>query len=232
MEYAKEHNIKPSTSYANRFETDTIVIKRQITFDQINKVLNTDNELLEFLNPQYKLNIIPYVQGKNYTLRLPKHLIGTFVSNEQQIYAYAEADDAQREKPLPKYFETPASFTYRVRNGDYLGKIAQRHGVTVAQIKRWNGLRSNRLNIGQRLRIYPKGGTAVSTSSSSKTTPQKSVKSTPKGDYTTYVVKEGDSLWLISKKFPEVSVEQIKNWNNIWSVKSLKPGTKLKIYKS
>ncbi len=229
LEYADKHNINVTKSYINKFETDTIHVKRQLTFEQINKVLNTNDELLEFLNPQYKLNIIPFVKGKNYTLRLPKDLLGKFVSNEAEIYAFAEADDAKREKPLPKYFEPKNRIRYRVKNGDYLGKIAQRYGVGVSQIKRWNGLRSSRLRIGQRLTIYPRGFTASTKkkSSSKKTT----VSAAPKGKYTTYVVKKGDSLWLISQKFPKVSVSQIKKWNNIWSVKSLKPGTKLKIYK-
>lgn len=234
LEYGKEHHIKPKKFITQRFETDTIVLKRQITFEQINKVLGTDDELLEFLNPQYKLNIIPFIKGKNYTLRLPKELIGKFVSNEQQIYAFAEADDARREKPLPKLFEAPSRITYRVRNGDYLGKIANRYGVTVSQIKSWNGLRSTQLRIGQRLAIYPRRNVTSSYSApkSSGTVSKTSTKTTYGKDYTTYVVKKGDSLWLISQKFPEVSVEQIKKWNNIWSVKSLKPGTKLKIYKS
>ncbi len=229
LEYAQEHNIQTGKTYISNFATDTIHVKRQLTFEQINKVLNTDDELLEFLNPQYKLNIIPYVKGKNYTLRLPTDLLGKFVSNEKQIYAYAEADDAKREKPLPKYFEPKNRIRYRVRNGDYLGKIAQRYGVTVGQIKRWNGLRSSRLKIGQRLTIYPRG---YASASKKKTTSKKvTATSTPKGNYTTYVVRKGDSLWTISQKFPKVSVNQLKKWNNIWSVKSLKPGTKLKIFK-
>ncbi len=228
LEYAKEHNIQTGKTYIQNFETDTIHVKRQLTFDQINKVLNTDDELLEFLNPQYKLNIIPYVKGKKYTLRLPTDLLGKFVSNEAQIYAYAEADDAKREKPLPKYFEPKNRIRYRVRSGDYLGKIAQRYGVTVSQIKRWNGLRSSRLRIGQRLTIYPR---RIASSSKKKSSSTKTTNSTPNGDYTTYVVRKGDSLWTISQKFPKVSVGQLKKWNNIWSVKSLKPGTKLKIYK-
>jgi len=234
LEYAKEHDIRSEKSYANRFETDTVVIKRQITFEQINKVLSTDDKMLEFLNPQYKLNIIPFVKGKNYTLRLPKHLIGKFVSNEAQIYAFAKADDAKREKVLPKYFENPQRIRYRVRNGDYLGKIAKRYRVSVSQIKRWNGLRSSRLKIGQRLTIYPRNyaGSKSTNKTSTKVAKNNKAKISPTGKYTTYVVKKGDSLWLISKKFPKVSVNQIKNWNNIWSVKSLKPGTKLKIYKS
>ena len=232
FEYAEEHNIKPNKLFTNRFETDTVIVKHQITFEQINKVLNTNDELLEFLNPQYKLNIIPVVKGENYTLRLPKNLIGKFVSNEEQIYVFAKADEAKREKPLPKFFESPQRIRYRVRNGDYLGKIAQRYGVTVSQIKRWNGLRSNRLKIGQRLTIHPRKFSSNSSKTTTTVAKSTSTKTLPKGDFTTYVVKNGDSLWLISKKFPKVSVEQLKNWNNIWSVKSLKPGTKLKIYKS
>ena len=233
LEYAKEHNLDSEKSYFKNFETDTVIVKRQLTFEQINKVLKTDDELLEFLNPQYKLNIIPFVKNKNYTLRLPKHLIGTFVSNESQIYAFAKADDAKREKTLPKLVNNPQRIRYRVRNGDYLGKIAKRYGVGVSQIKRWNGLRSSRLKIGQRLTIYPRNYAGASTKKSKTSTTKKSIAtSTPKGKYTTYVVRKGDSLWLISRKFPKVSVSQIKKWNNIWSVKSLKPGTKLKIFKS
>ena len=232
LEYAKEHNIKPKKIIANRFETDTITVKRQITFDQINRVLGTDDDLLEFLNPQYKLNIIPNIKGKNYYLRLPKDLIGTFVSNEEKIYAFAEADDAKREKPLPKIFETPERITYRVRSGDYLGRIAIRYGVTVSQIKRWNGLRSNNLKVGQRLSIYPKRAVTSNISQKKSTSSTQKQQQNLSKDYTTYVVKKGDSLWLISRKFPEVSVEQIKKWNNIWSAKSLKPGMTLKIFKS
>uniref|UniRef100_UPI003742389C lytic transglycosylase domain-containing protein n=1 Tax=Aureibaculum luteum TaxID=1548456 RepID=UPI003742389C len=232
MEYADEHSIRPQKFITKRFETDTIVVKHQITFDEINKVLNTDNELLEHLNPQYKLKIIPFVKEKKYTLRLPVNLIGKFVSNEEQIYAYAKADLAKREKQLPKFQTASDKIRYRVRNGDYLGKIAKRYGVGVSQIKRWNGLRSNNLKIGQRLTIYPKNYKTASSKSKTTTTKKTATKSTPTGKYTTYTVKKGDSLWIISKKFPQVSVEQIKNWNNIWSVKSLKPGTKLKIYKS
>lgn len=228
FEFGEEHGLKPKNDILRRFETDTVIVKRQLTFEQINKVLNTNDELLEFLNPQYKLNIIPYVKGKNYKLRLPADLIGKFTSNEEAIYAYAEADDAKREKQLPALTTSPERIRYRVRSGDYLGKIANRYGVSVSQLKRWNGLRTTRLRIGQRLTIYPrnyKGGSVASTAKKS-TTPA------PKGEYTTYVVKKGDSLWLISQKYPKVSVQEIKKWNNIWSVKSLKPGTKLKIYKS
>jgi len=228
FEYANEHNIKAKESAINYFETDTVQIKRQLTFEQIYETLNVDIEVLQFLNPQYKLDIIPYIKGKNYTLTLPVKDIGSFVSNEQQIYAFANAEEAKREKPLPKYFEMNDRIRYRVRSGDYLGRIAERYGVSVSKIKRWNKLRSTRLHIGQRLTIYPR---KLNVASSSKSAKKTHIKSLPKGKFNTYIVKSGDSLWLIAQKFANVSVQNIKDWNNIWSVKNLKPGTKLKIFK-
>ena len=68
--------------------------------------------------------------------------------------------------------------------------------------------------------------------SAPKTSKKKVVKSTVKGEHEIYTVKKGDSLWSISQKFKNVSVDKIKKWNNIWSAKGLKPGTKLKIFKS
>jgi len=233
FEYANEHHIYPKNEILHKFETDTLLVKRQLTFEQVNKVLDLDEDLLQFLNPQYKLKIIPVVKGRNYTLTIPKFMIGKFVSNEDQIYAFAEADDAKREKPFPKYSEGQDVIRYRVRNGDYLGKIAKRYRVSVSSIKRWNHLKSNSLRVGQRLTIYPRNYSGKTATKSTKNTKSSKVvktkKSLPKGKYTTYTVKQGDSLWLISQKFPKVSINQIKEWNNIWSDK-LQPGTKLKIY--
>ena len=228
FEYANEHNIVAKKNALAYFETDTVQVKKQLTFEQIYETLNVDIEVLQFLNPQYKLDIIPYIKEKNYTLTLPVKDIGNFISNEQQIYAYVDAEEAKREKPLPTYIEENSRTVYRVRSGDYLGKIAERFGVSVSSLKRWNNMRSTRLKIGQRLTVYPRKTNAVAVSKPQKTTIKKEL---PKGEFNTYTVKSGDSLWLIAQKYAKVSVQNIKDWNNIWSVKSLKPGTKLKIYK-
>ena len=228
FEYANEHNIKAKESTLMYFETDTVQVKRQLTFEQIYETLNVDIEVLQYLNPQYKLDIIPFIKGKNYTLALPIKDIGNFISNEEQIYAYAAAEEAKREKPLPKYFELNDRIRYRVKSGDFLGKIAERYGVSVSKIKRWNNMRSTRLRIGQRLTIYPRKLGVTTTKKIIKKTTQKPL---PKGEFNTYTVKSGDSLWLIAQNYSNVSVQDIKDWNNIWSVKSLKPGTNLKIFK-
>jgi len=223
FEFANDHNLKSKENAMSYYATDTVQVKRQLTFAQINETLNVDIEVLKFLNPQYKLDIIPYINDKNYTLTLPIKDIGNFVSNEQLIYAYADEEDAKREKPIPEFIEMSSRITHRVKSGEYLGKIAAKHGVAESSLKRWNNLKSTRLQIGQKLVIYPKNPQQVV---SSKTTPTKK----DKGVDTYYIVELGDSLWSIAKKYSNVSVQNIKEWNNIWSVKRLKPGIKLKIF--
>ena len=156
FEYASAHKIYSELPQLFAFQTDTIHIKRTISFDQISETINVDEQVLSFLNPSYKLDIIPYVKNRDYTLRLPSNKVIDFLDKEKELYALADADDAKREKPLPKYFEMDKRIRYKVRSGDYLGKIANKFGVRVSSIKRWNGLKSSKLKIGQRLYIYPK----------------------------------------------------------------------------
>jgi len=228
FEYANEHKIYGEIPKFFDFQTDTIRVKRTVTFDQISETINVGEEVLSFLNPAYKLDVIPFVEDRNYAVRLPSNKVVEFLAKEKELYALASKDESKREKPLPRYFEMDTRIRYSVQNGDYLGKIASKFGVRVSSLKRWNGLKNNRLKIGQRLSIFPK----KIPFSAGKSTKKKSTILSKSSKYEIYVVKEGDSLWNISKKFQNVSVDKIKKWNNIWSVKSLKPGTKLKIFKS
>ena len=217
FEYAEEHGFQPPNPRTTYFETDTIQTKKLLTFDQISEVTGVEKELLKFLNPSYKLDVIPYIEDEKYGLRLPRNKTGFFVNNEKAIYGYAEAEMAKKEKALPELVEAESRIRYRVRRGDYLGKIAERYGVGVSQIKRWNNLRSNNLRIGQRLTIYPRRPVTSTRSSSSSA-----------GSPKFYTVKHGDSLWSISKKFPGVTVQKIKNLNNM-NTNRLKPGMKLRL---
>ncbi len=91
-------------------------------------------------------------------------------------------------------------------------------------------MRSTRLRVGQRLTIYPKRLNKVSTSKPTKKTPLKTKKIVPSGSHKIYTVKSGESLWVIAQKFSNVSVQDIKDWNDNWGIRNLKPGTQLKIF--
>ena len=80
--------------------TDTIHVKQMISLDQVAELTDTKIETLQHLNPSYKLDIIPVLDNKTYTLRLPLAKIGDFVQNEAQIYAAAKVEFEAREKPL------------------------------------------------------------------------------------------------------------------------------------
>ena len=221
FEYATEHGFKKQSSRIPYVATDTIKVKQQITLDQVAKITNLDKEELEFLNPHYKLGIIPVISGENYVLRLPITAIGPFVNNEDAIYSFVQQEQEESNESVPELYEQPSKIRYKVKSGDFLGRIAERYGVGVSQIKSWNGLRSSDVRVGQSLTIYPRKNNSdiASNSPSQGNSSQK-----------TYTVRSGDSLWSISQKFPGVSVPDIKKWNDI-SGTNLKPGTKLKIHK-
>jgi membrane-bound lytic murein transglycosylase D len=218
FEYSEAHGFQVQNKELPMIATDTIHVKQMISLDQVAKFTDTKMELLQHLNPSYKLDIIPALNNKTYTLRLPLNKMGDFVQNETQIYRAAQAEFEAREKPLPQFFEIDSKIRYKVKSGDYLGKIAQKFGVKVSQIKKWNGLGTNDLKIGQRLTIYSRNPTAY-TFNTSKTAINASNKST-------YLVKAGDSLWSISNKLTGVSIQNLKEWNDIWN-SHLKPGMTL-----
>ncbi len=231
--YAKAYGIQTQTYEYQYIATDTIQVKHNITFNQISRLLKIDEKELEFLNPQYKLNIIPYVSGKNYSLKLPADLVGIFVTNEDLIYALVQKELNQKEKPLPKFYKLNNYLIYRVKPGDYLGRIAQKYHTTVRRIKKMNGLRSNSLHIGQKLRIYSRYPVAQSA-----TKKRQNLKSSNKKKnmpahvkVVTYQVKSGDTLWNISRKY-NVSLSEILKWNKLKYNTKLKPGMTIKIYKS
>ena len=219
FEYAEAHGFQLEKNQFSIIATDTIHVKHMVSLDQIAELINIKIETLQHLNPSYKLDIIPVLDKKTYALRLPLTKIGDFVQNETQIYAAAKVEFEAREKPLPQFFEIDSKIRYKVKSGDYLGKIARKFRVRVSQIKKWNGLRTNDLKIGQRLTIYSRNPTSESFSNSKPTT--KKIKNN--SNKTTYLVKSGDSLWSISNKLTGVSIQNLKEWNDIWD-NNLKPG--------
>ena len=110
---------------------------------------------------------------------------------------------------------------YVVRNGDTLWSISQKFGTTVNTLKRSNGLRSSRLNIGQKL--YIPNNSSVATKQAVKDAGK------VKTQLVHYKVRRGDNLISISRKFG-VKVSELRQWNSLNSRGTIYAGQRLKVY--
>jgi LysM repeat protein len=116
--------------------------------------------------------------------------------------------------------ETPGRAYYTVKPGDNLYKVARKFNMTISQIKQLNKLKSNTLNIGQRLLIKaPISAPSVSSNN---------MKSTPQGKFTRYKVKRGDKLQSLLKKY-QMDKNEFHALNPDISGNSLYPGQEVTI---
>ena len=233
MTYYKEHGIKPE-AIEMPIHVDTFKINKQLHLKQVAELTGAPLEELKNLNPQYRHDIIPG-NSKEYILRLPYTYTNAFIEHEDSVYTH-KYDEFFNPTTIKKIQDGADGerIVYVVKNGDYLGRIASRNRCTVAQIKRWNGLKSNNIRVGQRLVIYRGGGGPSTSSSSSSTTAAASSSSSsstqssaPTG---TYTVKSGDTLSGIATRHG-VTVNQLKQWNGLTS-NNIRVGQKLKLNSS
>ena len=130
----------------------------------------------------------------------------------------ALSGSAERTPPAPSTASrSPGSRSlYVVRSGDSLWAIARRRGVSVEDLRAWNGPGlDDRLMPGQILKL--EGTTAPSMSTAA-----------PRSPYQSYVVRNGDSLWLIARRH-SISTEQLASWNELSINGVLQPGQTLHV---
>lgn len=157
FEYHKEYNIVPKRATVKRIETDTIHLKRKISFEQISDLVDISVDEIRFMNPAYKLDIIPYSSEKPNYVRLPIDRVGLFVSNEDKIYAYIDSESSKGEKVIPFKEEALASRSgtryHTIKKGENLGVIARKYGVSVNNLKKWNNIAGTNIQAGKKLKI-------------------------------------------------------------------------------
>ena len=255
--YYREHGLVPETD-SMPVQVDTFHIRRMLHFQQVRALTGVSVEMLKKLNPQYVHDIVPGTAKEEYVLRLPYQYTSKFIENEDSVYAYNAKEyfsPATLQNIAVSGSASSQRIAYKVKSGDYLGRIASRYHVTVKQIMEWNHLRNTNLRVGQVLYIYGKfnGPVAQSSGASSKSSAASSSKgsassdgatlasskgsaatpppadSAAEGTYTVYVVKSGDSLYRISQDYPGVSADDIMKFNGIGT--DIRPGMKLKIPK-
>lgn len=225
MTYYKEHGIRPE-AVEMPLHIDTMKITRQLHLRQVSDLTAVPIEDLKNLNPQYRHEIIP--GGREYILRIPYAYTNAFIEHEDSLYKH-KVDEYFNPVAIKKIKDGADGerIVYKVKSGDTLGKIAGRYRCTVAQIKRWNDLKSTNIRIGQRLVIY-RGGTSSSSSAvtSSSSSSSQSTSGASSGA-ATYTVRSGDTLSGIAARHG-VSVADLKSWNGLTS-NNIKVGQKLKV---
>jgi membrane-bound lytic murein transglycosylase D len=142
-----ESGLVPSEPLAPAFALDTIEVHRNLRFDQVSHVTGRPVEEIAQLNPQYRKEVIPGALGGGWPLMLPKSSIGVMIDSMPAALAWEP-------KRTPEVSFEPEVTVYRVRSGDVLGTIAQRHGVSVRELREWNGLRGDMIRVGQKLYIH------------------------------------------------------------------------------
>jgi membrane-bound lytic murein transglycosylase D len=135
--------------------------------------------------------------------------------------------DSDREEEVS--VQEPKQIEYVVLQGDNLGDIAKKFAASTADIKKWNNLPDNAIVVGTTL-IVAKDEIVFNINKAMVNTFKKKTNTNQPFiiEAIDYYVKKGDSLYSISKKYPGVTISDLKKWNGIRSEK-LKPGMKLKI---
>lgn len=146
MEYHAEYGIIPRNVLPGFLTTDTISIQGPLRLDQIAQFIEASEEELKILNPIYSRSIIPG-PGETLTLRIPLDMTAEFIAQESNMRRF-------KVELTPEIKYEPDPIFYRVKAGDVLGTIAEKHGVSVRKLKDWNGLKSSNIIVGQRLVIH------------------------------------------------------------------------------
>lgn len=158
MTYYCEHNISPLDMKLPE-GTDTIHISRPLNLQQVADVCEINLDQLRALNPIYRKDIIPGNE-EPYPLRLPSNYISTFIDKEDSIYNY-KPEVYQTRRTTVAVGNTGKSGSkssgkaqyYKIKNGDTLGGIAARYGVSVSQLRRLNGIKGSNIRAGKTIRI-------------------------------------------------------------------------------
>ncbi len=239
MNYPTEHNIYASSPRKTYFEVDTAVLKEPMSFEQISAALDVPVEDIIYFNPQYRKGMIP--AGGN-SLTLPKAKMGTFISNETEIYAAIKSQQLVASESTVAVKEVQK--THTVRNGEKLSAIARKYGVTIADLKSWNYIGKKGIKAGKKLIVYVKQDVitqpAIAKSDTPKE-PQTNVAANSKNDTTIklaennasntlkiHKVRKGETLYGISKKYG-ISVNKLIELNGLKKNPQLLLGQKIKL---
>ena len=252
--YFAEHNIRPLPLNIP-VSTDTIMVHKDIHLNQISEVMGIPLGELRALNPQYRTGLVPG-SAQPLVLTLPMSHLGDFIDLNDTIRNYKpdvyltrinQTADPSRSTYAPTDVKGKTKLLYTVREGDNLGFISEWYRVGLSDLRYWNNIYRNTIRVGQKLAIYVDPSKSdyyskVNTMTFAekqqmvgKTAPVNPVLSparpVPDGEYITYTVRYGDTIWDIVRMYDNVTTNDVLVLNNISDPGKIKVGQVLKIKK-
>lgn len=256
MHYYNEHGIvaiEPDFPLA----TDTVMIHKEIHLQQIATVLGIPLETIQKLNPQYRRDIIPAVNTA-FPLVLPIEQSLAFDELRDSIHAY-NYDTYLASFKVVSYTPPTTSLAnnstgnkkyHTVQRGESLNIVSNKYGISVAEIKYMNRIKTNSIHPGQRLHIGYDSSAEIQIAEKTDTNLKQNTPTVldsnntnlnvylaSEGNMTknqtqnqkTYRVNQGDTLWGIAQKYPGITHHEIIEYNKLGENPKIRPGQVLKI---
>lgn len=174
MEYYCDHNICPMRAKGVDL-SDTVVVSRDLSLEQVAAVCGVDMEQLRSLNPQYKTAMVP---GASYEciLRLPPEAALRFVDLGDSVYNFrsdelltkrktVEVDEqavarqasssssGRRSSSRRSSRRRSSGRTVTVKSGQTLSELAEKYNTSVSKLRRLNGIKGSSIRAGKKLRV-------------------------------------------------------------------------------
>jgi membrane-bound lytic murein transglycosylase D len=211
---------------------DTIQVSQYTDLHTIASQLNVCADDFTKLNPSIRRKAVPDLKSGVYSIKIPIYKFEEFTANRVAILDSANKVGKKELEHLAK--NTAGSvygrskITHRVRYGEVLGTIAEKYHVRVSDIRKWNNLSGSMIRVGQSLKIWVKPNSNVTVAYGHQQS-KPSAPSNPVIDTSgkkIHVVKYGDTLWDIARKYEGLTIAKIKALNQMVNSK-IKPGQKL-----
>ena len=253
MNYHSLHGIE-AVDIAIPTNVDTVMISKPLHLRQVAEVLSLDIEEVKLLNPQYRREVIPAYHA-SYPLRLKFADLLRYIELADSIHAF-QHDYYFQDMRVYEYIFTGVDHSeytrqnvyHYAKKGETPTTIAKKYNLSIVELKQMNNLKSNTLKPNQRLIVgytmkrkeesatpssanhTANAATKPVVNSTTATPAPKPANTTPTTTPDYYIVKQGDTLTNIAKRYG-ISVQKLADYNHIKDMNAIAVGQKIKIPK-
>ncbi len=243
MRFAQEHNLYVEEWEGDYLpESDTVFVNQYLDLNKLCSLTGVCSEHFMELNPEIKRSTITEA-WQNYPLIIPRELSLLGKDSLRSLFILAAIKDTSiLEKQESETKPSSSTVTvgnnkikHKVKSGQSLGSLASKYGVSITNIKKWNGIKGSTIYPGQIVTIYNKGTIVKTTSTSPTSNDEDETSKAVEKSFTFeengkkyYIVRSGDILSAVAAK-NDATVTQLKTWNKL-TTSSIRVGQKLIVH--